>query len=106
MTLGQAIKLVRTSAGIKQHKLADKLGVSSNYISLIECGKREPSVPLLRNLARALEVPVGIFFLWQDLDPKSISQKNLNQLRRLVLQMETIFLASSRKRTYRSTATS
>src|ERR1700739_3382557 len=96
MTLGQAIKLVRTSAGVKQDKLASKLGVSSNYISLIERGKREPSVPFLRHLAKELRVPIGVFFLWQDFDPGSISNKDLSALRNLLLRIEAMYLGSTK----------
>jgi transcriptional regulator with XRE-family HTH domain len=101
MKLGQAIKLVRTSAGFKQHKLASKLGVSSNYISLIECGKREPSVPFLRHLAKELRVPVGVFFLWQDFDPGAISHKNLGVLRDLLLRIEAMYLGSTIRKAHR-----
>ena len=65
MTLGNAIKIVRTASGVKQGKLAEKLNISANYLSLIENGKREPSISFLRRLAAELGVPVGIFFMWQ-----------------------------------------
>jgi transcriptional regulator with XRE-family HTH domain len=43
-----------------QEQLAMKAGLSQPYLSQLEAGdKGNPSLPLLRKLARALGVPVG-----------------------------------------------
>jgi len=42
--------------------LAEKVGVSESCISQLERGLADPSVSLLRRLAVALQVPVGVFF--------------------------------------------
>jgi transcriptional regulator with XRE-family HTH domain len=63
MSLGKNIKLARISAGLKQKELADRLDVSTNYLSLIENDKREPSVSFLRALAKEINIPVGILFI-------------------------------------------
>ena len=97
MTLGNAIKLVRTANGLKQGMLARKLNVSANYLSLIENGKREPSISFLKHLAKTLDVPVGIFFLWQDLDPTNVNQRG-NQLRDLLTRLEAIYLLNRRQK--------
>ncbi len=39
--LGKLIKLYRISIGLRQSELADQIGVSQNYMSLVESGKRE-----------------------------------------------------------------
>jgi len=62
VTLGKGIKTIRTALGVKQGVLAKRVGVSQNYLSLLESDKREPSVSFLRRMAKALDVPVGIFF--------------------------------------------
>lgn len=98
MTLGNSIRLIRTSTGIKQYELAAKLGVSSNYISLIECDKREPSISFLKHLANELEVPVGIFFLWQEFNKEGSSRRNLNQIRELLVRLEAVYLMSAKKK--------
>ncbi len=98
MTLGNAIKLVRTATGIKQGALAKKLSVSANYLSLIENGKREPSISLLKRLAGALGVPVGIFFLWQEMNPMKIEEPRTNHLRELLTRLEALYLLSSRQK--------
>lgn len=96
MTLGQSIKLVRTSAGVKQRQLAMNLGVSSNYVSLLECGKREPSIAFLKRLAKEFEVPVGIFFLWQEFGVKKSDKQNIRKIRDLLTHLEAMYLVSKR----------
>lgn len=98
MTLGSAIKLIRTGKGVKQRALATELNVSANYLSLLEAGKREPSISFLRRLARQLEVPIGMFFLWQD--PQTSNVRNTDQvreLRDLIVHMQAMSISGQRK---------
>lgn len=67
MSVGRTIKLLRISSGLKQKELAAKLGVTANYMSLVESGKREPSMSLLRALSEELALPIGLF-LWDTSD--------------------------------------
>jgi transcriptional regulator with XRE-family HTH domain len=93
LTLGNAIKLVRTANGIKQRVLAKKLGMSANYLSLVENGKREPSISFLNRLAKVLGVPVGVFFLWQEVGPgQGADNQNLDQIRELLVRLEAVYL--------------
>ena len=62
MTIGMALRHLRRSAGISQGDLAGRLGISASYLSLIEADRREPSVPLLRRLAKALGAPAVLLF--------------------------------------------
>ena len=49
--IGHVIKLLRTVSGLKQKDLATGAGINANYLSLVEAGKREPSLAVLRALA-------------------------------------------------------
>ncbi|SRR5258706_9547217 len=91
MNLGKIIKLLRISAGLKQEMLAAKLGVSSNYISLIENNKREPSLTFLRSLADELDIPLGMLFLEVDKTRFANAPEKrelLTRIRDLVLDLE------------------
>ena len=92
MTLGNAVKLIRTAKRVKQLTLAKQLGVSPNYISLIEKDRREPSVGFLRKLARQLGVPVGLFFLWQDTDDPTLKAQSMVELRDLLTRIQAMYL--------------
>lgn len=98
MHLGTAIKLIRTSSGLKQKDVAAKLGVTSNYMSLVENGSREPSVSLLKKLAAILGVPVGLFFLWEQTGSPS-SMKGVDRLRQLLTELEAMYVFANRAKT-------
>lgn len=57
--VGEVIRSLRGSAGLSQQQLADLVKISPSSLSLIESGRREPTVRLMRDLARALEIPVA-----------------------------------------------
>jgi len=97
------MKLMRTATGLKQNDIARQLGVTSNYISLVENGKREPSVSFLRALARIFKVPVGLFFLWEEAEPHS-SKAGLAQLRDILAQLESMYLLANYKKIRKSAA--
>jgi transcriptional regulator with XRE-family HTH domain len=58
--IGQVIKQIRTAKGLTQAELATRAKVTKNYITMLERGKGEPSIKVLRRLAKALEVPAGM----------------------------------------------
>jgi transcriptional regulator with XRE-family HTH domain len=102
MKLGRAIKLMRTAAGMKQKDVAAKIGVTSNYVSLVENGRREPSVSFLKEVAATLSVPVGLFFLWEEAE-SGPSEKSLDQVRVLLARLEAMYLFANRRRRGRRT---
>lgn len=96
MTLGNAIKTVRTACNIKQRDLAKLVGVSANYISLVEGDKRDPSISFLKKLAESLGVPVSLFFLWQEFDRSVVDASHMRQIRELLVGIETHHLFQQR----------
>ena len=54
--LGYNIQLYRKKRGWSQAKLAEEAEVSTNYVSHLEAGIKSPSLLVLYQLARALEV--------------------------------------------------
>ena len=49
----------REAKGMTQEQVAQKAGVTKQYITMLEAGKRKsPSLPVLQRLAKALGVPV------------------------------------------------
>jgi transcriptional regulator with XRE-family HTH domain len=53
------IKTLRQKKGLSQKALAEQVGVTDAYITMLESGKRKnPSLDILKKLAKALDVPV------------------------------------------------
>lgn len=98
MTLGNAIKVVRTATGMKQREVAAKVGVTANYMSLVEGGKREPSIAFLNRLAKALGTPVGIFFLWQEMGDNETDSKRIDKIRDLLTRLEAMYITTKLSR--------
>lgn len=94
MKLGDAIRLIRTARRRTQSSLSDEIGVSNNFISLIEANKKVPSIEVLQQLAAALQVPSGMFLLWTDSVNSDLPEKKLRRLRDLMLDLQTIYLES------------
>lgn len=90
MSLGIVIKKERISKGFKQKELADALGISSNYLSLIENDKREPRLCFLRELAKALGIPTSSLLVEFDDTPTIDSDptQTLKRINELVVELQ------------------
>ena len=57
--LSRVIQALREAAGMTQRDLAAKANVTAGYVAQIEMGtKKNPSLHVLKRLAKALGVPV------------------------------------------------
>jgi len=57
--VGAVLREFRQEAGLSQDELADRMDVSTPYISMLESGKRYPSIEMLIRVGNALEVRPG-----------------------------------------------
>ncbi len=62
MTIGEVVHTLRVSAGLKQTELAERAGVSASSVSLVESGRREPTIKWLRTIAPSLGVSAAVLF--------------------------------------------
>ena len=54
--LAQNLKENRQKCGLTQEKLAEKAGISANYLSMVEVSKKFPTPEMLDRLATALNI--------------------------------------------------
>lgn len=59
---GFKLKIIRMKKNISQAELAELIGVHENYISDIECGKRNITMKTINKIANALEIDEIKFF--------------------------------------------
>lgn len=59
---GQCLQNARIKRGLSQEKLAEAANLDRTYISLLERGKRNPSLLCLASLCRALNMSISEFF--------------------------------------------
>ena len=60
--LGKRIRELRKNSKFTQSDLAEATGLSTNFIALIEQGKRSPSIETLDKIAKALKVTLDELF--------------------------------------------
>jgi len=60
MDTGKIIRRIRADKGIRQGKMAEELGITQNYLSLLENNKHTPSLALLQKIAKIYEVEITL----------------------------------------------
>ncbi len=100
MKYGRAIRICRAAKAMSQKDLASKAGIAPSHISLIEAGKRFPSLEATERICKALDVPTHLVMLLaaesEDVQGKHL--ENLKDLSGTLLQLLTS--APSPKRKY------
>jgi transcriptional regulator with XRE-family HTH domain len=72
VALGQAIRDLRTRAGLSQEELSLRTGVHRNYIGGVERGERRPTVTTVARLAEALKVSTSDLIAAAELGPRVV----------------------------------
>lgn len=78
--IGQRIAKRRIQTGLKQNVLAEKIGISNNYLSSIERGKEKPSLEIIVNICNALRVTPD-YLLMGNMYSNNIPQNIVDGLR-------------------------
>lgn len=73
---GQRIRELRRSKGMSQEGLAEKVGISSKYLSSIERGQENPTFDTFIKLATALDIEIAEIF---NFSHKGKSSKELRE---------------------------
>lgn len=87
MNIGNALKLCRNTKMLSLAEVAERAGFSISYVSLIESGKRDPSVKVVEALARAMKIPTPIvMFLAAEADEiNGLDRREVERLSTLAL---------------------
>ncbi|MFI9554821.1 helix-turn-helix domain-containing protein [Nonomuraea endophytica] len=82
--IGERVRFYRTARNKKQAVVAGLAGISENYLSQIERGVRTPTIALLHQLARVLDVPVAVLIGEPSLEGDSVLHPVAGQLQRVL----------------------
>lgn len=66
--VGTRLKIERIKRGLSQAQLADRVGISTNYVSLIENGRKTPSLMTLSKFAAQLEISTASLMADENLE--------------------------------------
>lgn len=92
MKIGQILKHIRVNKGISQKEMAEKLGISSNYLSLIESDKKEPSQDKIADFAEALNISKEALLLASTDAPAELNDKDKRDFVRLQRNIVSLLL--------------
>lgn len=83
LLVGRRVRVARKAAGLNGQELASRIGMSQSYISEIERGNRNPSLPTLFKIAKTLDKPISFFLqevealdVLPEAEPAANEQKN------------------------------
>lgn len=71
---GKRLKQIRTQMGRSQEKFAEDIGISVDFLSLIERGRNSPRFDKLERMAKALQEPVAFLFTFDAMKKPNSSQ--------------------------------
>lgn len=63
MEYGRALKICRAAVELSQQDVAKRAGITKSYLSLVEGGKRSPSLATLEKICNAMRVPPHLVML-------------------------------------------
>lgn len=63
---GKNVKIERIKLDLTQEQLAEKLGMSQNYLACIECGRQNMSLGKILELAQALGIKIDILLQFEN----------------------------------------
>jgi transcriptional regulator with XRE-family HTH domain len=78
--LASNMKTYRKLQGISQAKLAEKINTATNYIAMIEVGKKFPSAAMLERIATALNVDTPELFTAKAVKIMPVSNQSIERL--------------------------
>ena len=80
VSIGQRIARRRIHAGLKQNALAEKIGISNNYLSSIERGREKPTLETFIAICKVLQVTPD-YLLMGNMYSNNIPQNLVDGLR-------------------------
>ncbi len=99
MDYGRAIRIVRTAYGLTQAELADRLSIGSSQLSMIEAGRRKPSLKVLDEVSNALGVPAHLLTLLAS-EPEDIDDnRNSPEIAELAKALLKLLVSAGRQPT-------
>jgi transcriptional regulator with XRE-family HTH domain len=91
MNYSKAIRVARSLADLSQGELADRAEIDRSYLSLIESGKRQPTVETIEKIAQGLKMPFHLLSLLGS-EQADIQKANPGQIESLSLALTKLLM--------------
>ena len=85
----KAFRVIRAAFGLRQSELAERMPVTASQLSLIEAGKRQPSLRVVNALAEAVGIPPALITLLATGagNPESTTSEDIANLAQALLRV-------------------
>jgi transcriptional regulator with XRE-family HTH domain len=100
MNYSKAIRVARALADVPQHELARRISVDSSLVSMLESGKRKPSLKTLEKVAAALGIPFHLFTLLAS-EPQDVKDADSETIHQLAIGLSKLLLGGGEHETRR-----
>ena len=91
MNYSKAIRVARALADMPQRELAKRISVDSSLVSMLESGKRKPTLDTLEKIAAALGIPFHLFTLLAS-EAEDVKTADSETLHRLAVGLSKLLL--------------
>jgi len=95
MDYGRAFRIIRAAFGLRQAELSELLQIGPSQLSMIESGKRQPSLAAIDDLAKALRIPRPLISLLAS-EPEDLEEQNGRDLESLARSLLTLLVSASK----------
>ena len=79
MNFGSKVQMLRKNNGLSQEKLAIILNINRNYLSRIETSKSEPTLSVIRDIAKYFNVDVASLMNIEDITSSKDKIKQITE---------------------------
>ena len=98
---GRKIRAARKAATLSRDRVAERAGITSNYLGEIERGEKWPSIEIISSIAAALDVPPSLFLSYESEEPNAnllkakirhiLERRGLADLQRAYRMLKALF---------------
>ena len=103
MNYPKAIRVARALADVPQRELARRIAIDASLVSMLESGKRRPSLATLEKIAAALGIPFHLFTLLAS-EPEDVRDADQNVVHQLAIGLTKLLLDGEEDETRRGRA--
>ncbi len=86
---GLKIKAMRLSLGMSQEQFAEKIGINSQQLSRIECGKSYLTYKVLEALCDTFDKEPQYFFTYREIVPVKNDIERINLINNLMQELDS-----------------